>query len=443
MSLPSAQSALAGLPSAFAEACRSARTEAELFDRCHAVLVRQAGTTKVWLSVEDSRGGVRVGPTAGYADGLEVAEFAAGEIRVAIAAAGDDAGRLRPLAMPLVFALAVLVELRGVLADRQAALDDATFQLRALRQVSRLLASAMSVERTEELVTDFVAEVFACRWVALYRPVGDAYEVRQLRAFDERQRHPPVRREALDAAVPDGSTTAGTAVALRGLVDADAQLAAPLDAGAERVAVLVLGPRGEGRGYGRSELELLNTLGIAAAISLRNAELVEALHNAATTDPLTGLMNRRAIEERLTQELQRADRHHLTTSIVLVDLDRFKAINDTMGHAAGDRVLRLVAQVLRREARALDVVGRLGGDEFVAILPMTTATEARIFAGRVQSSLVQLQATHPELGQCTASLGIAQAPLHGLSASVILAAADLALYKAKHAGRNAIEVAGA
>jgi diguanylate cyclase (GGDEF)-like protein len=443
MSLPSVQNALAGLPSAFAEACRSARTEAELFDRCHAVLVRQAGTTKVWLSVEDERGGVRLGPTSGFTADMEVAEFCAGAIRVAIAAAGDDAGRLRPIAMPLVFALAVLVELRSVLAERQAALDDATFQLRALRQVSRLLATAMSVQRTEELVTDFVAEVFACRWVALYRPVGEAYEVRQLRAFDERQPHPPVRREAMDAAVSDGSTAAGTSVALRGLVDADAQLAVPLDAGAERVAVLVLGPRGEGRGYGRGELELLNTLGVAAAISLRNAELVEALHNAATTDPLTGLMNRRAIEERLTQELQRADRHHLTTSIVLVDLDRFKAINDTMGHAAGDRVLRLVAQVLGREARALDVVGRLGGDEFVAILPMTTATEARIFAGRVQSSLLQLQATHPELGRCTASLGIAQAPLHGLSASVILAAADLALYKAKHAGRNAIEVAGA
>ncbi len=444
MSAPTPLQPLTGLPSAFAEACRVARTEEELFERCRSALVRQFETDNVWLTVATGHGsGVRVGPAAAVPDETEVAAFTAGSIKVAVTTEARLAGQLRAVAAPLAFALTVLVELRGVLMDRQTALDDAAFQLRALRQVSRLLASALSVQRTEELVLDFVAEVFGCRWAALYRPSGDLYEVRQLRAFDERAPHAPVGREALDAAVADGTPMAGSSAALRGLVDEDAQLAVPLDAGADRVAVLVLGPRSEGRAYGRSEHELAQTLAIASAISLRNAELVAELHNAATTDPLTGLMNRRAMEDRLTQELQRGERHQLSTSIVLIDLDRFKAVNDTLGHAAGDRVLRLISQVLRREARALDVVGRLGGDEFVAILPMTTATEARIFAGRVQSSLAEMHAAHPEFGICSASLGIAQAPLHGMSAGVLLAAADLALYKAKNAGRNTIEVAGA
>lgn len=443
MSVPAVPTSIDRLPSAFAEACRLARSETELFERCHGVLVRHFGSDRVWLTVRTGPEHLlRLGDATVSSQTAEVAAFEAAGVRVAIAADGETAAQLRGVAAPLAFALMVLAELRGVLLERQGSLDDAAFQLRALRQVSRLLASAHSVARTEELVLDFMAEVFQARWAALYRPVGEEYHVRQHRAYDDRLQHGPVPRGRVDLAVPHGTPTPGTTTALLGLVDADAQLAVPLDAGDERVAVLVLGPRADGRIYARAETELAQTVAVAAAISLRNAELVEELHSAATTDPLTGLMNRRAIEERLRQELQRGDRHHLTTTIVLLDLDRFKAVNDTMGHAAGDRLLRLIAQALRREARALDVVGRLGGDEFVAILPMTTATEARIFAGRVQASLSEMHASHPELGIVSASFGIAQAPLHGRAPSVLLASADLALYKAKHAGRNMVEVAG-
>lgn len=444
MAYPAPIASLHGLPTAFAEACRLARTEAELFERCRSALVRHFGNDRVWLTVSTGTGEPqRIGPPDLPGAEIEVACFTAGLVQVAVAAEADLAAQLRSVAAPLAFSLTVLVELRGILLERQSSLDDASFQLRALRQVSRLLASAHSVQRTEELVLDFMAEVFQTRWAALYRPKGEAYAVPQQRSFDGRLVHRSVPRDALDAAVPAGASTPGSSPALRGLVDPDAQLVVPMDAGQERVAVLVLGPRADNRAFGRAESELALTVAVASAISLRNAELVEELHSAATTDALTGLMNRRAIEERLREELQRGERHHLITSIVLVDLDRFKAVNDTLGHAAGDRLLRLISQVLRREARALDVVGRLGGDEFIAILPMTTAAEARIFAGRVQASLGELQTVHPEIGVASASFGIAQAPLHGHAPSVLLAAADLALYKAKHAGRNTVEVAGA
>jgi diguanylate cyclase (GGDEF)-like protein len=225
------------------------------------------------------------------------------------------------------------------------------------------------------------------------------------------------------------------------LVGPGAELVVPLDAGAERMAVLVLGSRISDKLYGRAELELAGTLSFAAAIALKNSELVEQLHSAATTDELTGLYNRRALEERLAAEISRSLRHQLHTSVLLLDIDRFKVVNDTMGHAAGDRLLIHVARILRQQCRALDVVGRLGGDEFLVILPMTKPAEAQVFVARVQKSLRELEQNNPDFGPCTLSMGIAESPRHGTTVSSVLAAADTALYKAKRAGRNAVEVA--
>jgi diguanylate cyclase (GGDEF)-like protein len=170
-------------------------------------------------------------------------------------------------------------------------------------------------------------------------------------------------------------------------------------------------------------------------------ELVERLHSAATTDELTGLFNRRALEERLEAEISRSYRHQIKTSVVLIDVDRFKLINDTLGHAAGDRYLALVGQVLTKHVRTLDVVGRLGGDEFLVILPMTSASEALVFINRLQSGLQDLTSKHPEFGVATLSFGIAEAPRHGRTPTSILAAADSALYAAKRGGRNLVEIA--
>jgi diguanylate cyclase (GGDEF)-like protein len=253
-----------------------------------------------------------------------------------------------------------------------------------------------------------------------------------------------IDRAALDRAVPPGSTAiGGDDVSIAELVGPGAELVVPLDAGAERMAILVLGSRISDKLYGRAESELAATLSFAAAIALKNSELVEQLHSAATTDELTGLCNRRALEDRLAAEISRSLRHQLHTSVLLLDLDRFKVVNDTMGHAAGDRLLVQVGQVLRKQCRALDVVGRLGGDEFLVILPMTKPAEARVFVARVQASLREIEKTNPEFGACTLSMGIAESPQHGTTVSSVLAAADNALYRAKRGGRNTVEVAEA
>jgi diguanylate cyclase (GGDEF)-like protein len=435
--------ALASIPSAFAAACRLSRTEGELFERCRVALVRRFRSERIWFAmVTGAQSLPRVGPGEGFDGAVEVARLGSGESEVVIHADPEVAGEMRAVAMPLALGLSVVLELRSILLERQAALDDAVFQLRALRQVARLLSSVHSIEDTEQLILDFMAEVFFAWWACLYRPEGDAYAPKVFRSLNDRLRPAPIDRAALDRALPAGSASVGADdVGVASLVGPGAELVVPLDAGAERMAVLVLGSRISDKLYGRAELELAGTLSFAAAIALKNSELVEQLHSAATTDELTGLYNRRALEERLAAEISRSLRHQLHTSVLLLDLDRFKLINDTLGHAAGDRLLINVARVLRQQCRALDVVGRLGGDEFLVILPMTKPAEAQVFVGRVQASLRAMHESNPEFGPCTLSMGIAESPRHGTTVSSVLAAADTALYNAKRAGRDTVEVA--
>lgn len=434
---------LSNLSSAFAAACQSARTESELFERCRAILVQRLQSEHIWMSITSPNASFpRVGPALGFDEAVEVARLTSGATVVVVSAEQGLVAQLRSVAMPLVMALSVVTELRGILVERQAALDDAAFQLRALRQVARLLSSVHSTEETEQLILDFMAEVFFAWWACLYRPDGGQYVPRVFRALNDRRRPGTVDRAALDREVPPGSAAMHThAVGVAQLFGGGTEVVVPLDAGAERMAVLVLGPRISDKPYGRAELELAGTLSFAAAIALKNSELVTQLQSAATTDDLTGLYNRRALEERLGAEISRSLRHQLRTTVLLVDLDRFKSVNDTLGHAAGDRMLIEVGNVLRRECRTLDVCGRLGGDEFLVILPMTRPEEAMVFVSRVQAGLARLEQLHPDLGACSASFGLAECPEHGTTVASVMSAADAALYRAKRGGRNAVAVA--
>jgi diguanylate cyclase (GGDEF)-like protein len=436
-------SPVSGLPSAFAQACRVSRSEPELLERCRRELVDRLETDRVWLTIRTAAAEPRVfGPDGQGVTPVEVARWLSGTTELVISVGPEDAQAVRAFAMSLAFGLSLVLDLRSVLLDRQLALDDAVFQLRALRQVARLLSSAHSTDETEHLVLDFMAEVFFSWWACLYRPSGAAFVPRSLRSLDRDRVPESIGREDLEAVVPLGSGIADPReVGLAPLLPNGTELMIPLDAGGERVAVLLLGARLNGLAYGRAERDLAATLAFAGAIALKNAELVERLQNAATTDQLTGLFNRRALEERLEAEISRSVRHQIRTTVVLLDLDRFKAINDTLGHAAGDRYLVLVSQLLRRHVRTLDVVGRLGGDEFLVVLPMTNPREAMGFVQRVRSAFEDLGADYPEFGHASVSLGMAEAPRDGLTPAAVLAAADAALYAAKRQGGNAVVAA--
>lgn len=433
---------MVSLPSAFATACRMARSDSELFERCREVLVQRFESDQIWLSVARQGKAERVGAPTGFPEAIEVCRSSAGETELLVLAAPELAEALEPVAMSLAVGLSIVLELRAVLIERQTELDDSVFQLRAMRQVARLLSSVHSTDETEHLVLDFMAEVFFAWWACLYRPEKSEYKPKRYRALDQTGIPQSMDLAQFDAALPPGAPASDVSdVALAQLLPPGAELVVPLDAGSERMALLVLGPRLNKLQYGRAERDLSGTLSFAAAIALKNAELVERLHNAATTDELTGLLNRRALEERLEAEISRSQRHQIKTSIVLIDVDRFKFINDSLGHAAGDRYLVLIAQTLDRHIRALDVVGRYGGDEFLVILPMTSAAEALVFINRLQGGFKELLAQHTEFGLGTLSFGIAESPRHGKTQTGLLAAADSALYEAKRGGRNLVEIA--
>jgi diguanylate cyclase (GGDEF)-like protein len=164
----------------------------------------------------------------------------------------------------------------------------------------------------------------------------------------------------------------------------------------------------------------------------------EQMKQLAETDPLTETYNRRALSEKLVQEMERANRYGTVLTCLMIDVDNFKKINDTYGHAVGDNVLRQLAGIFRREQRAVDVVARYGGEEFVILLPETAGSGARIFAERI----LRRVATH-DFGEgarpvhATISIGIASFPDDRVSdGESLLKLADTNLYKAKLDGRN-------
>jgi diguanylate cyclase (GGDEF)-like protein len=162
--------------------------------------------------------------------------------------------------------------------------------------------------------------------------------------------------------------------------------------------------------------------------------LLLRLSDAARTDALTGLANRRALEERFVQELERATRSARPLGIVALDLDWFKEFNDRFGHAAGDRALQRLGAVLREHTRRIDTVARLGGEEFAVLAPETGEDETIALAERLREKV--RDAFAEELEGLTISCGVACFPVHGMSAEELLRAADRALYEAKELGRD-------
>jgi diguanylate cyclase (GGDEF)-like protein len=159
--------------------------------------------------------------------------------------------------------------------------------------------------------------------------------------------------------------------------------------------------------------------------------------NQAASDPLTGLLNRRAMYRNLEQELERSDRYKKVFSIIIFDVDNFKAVNDSYGHFGGDHVLRGISDLMRRAIRQTDSISRWGGEEFLIILPETDLASAQVFAERVLNLMRKAQ--FGRVKGVTASFGVAAfAP--GLMLEEMLHLADHAMYKAKQNGRNQVVV---
>ncbi len=166
----------------------------------------------------------------------------------------------------------------------------------------------------------------------------------------------------------------------------------------------------------------------------------QELEKLANTDPLTGLANRRALFEVCEREFERAQRYYHPFSILMLDLDHFKRINDNFGHSVGDLALRITAQTIFEQLREVDLVGRFGGEEFIIILPETQIEDAIIVAQRICRTISQLSLpVQDKTVTITVSIGVATYTNGDRNIDMIIQRADQALYKAKHKGRNRVE----
>jgi len=222
----------------------------------------------------------------------------------------------------------------------------------------------------------------------------------------------------------------------------------PLKIADRVIGVLNLSDKTTGEVFDEEDLKLIQSVATHAAIVMERNDFYnksEELKKLTITDSLTGLLNRRYLQERLKDELARSERYGHPMSLLMLDLDGFKDCNDTQGHLFGDKILKDVAETLLKTVRAMDIVARYGGDEFMVILPETQESVAVDIAERLRSSVHQgvthtSEEAEPEPCALTASIGIACYPDQGDTVDVLLENVDKALYRAKHKGKNRVEV---
>jgi diguanylate cyclase (GGDEF)-like protein len=216
----------------------------------------------------------------------------------------------------------------------------------------------------------------------------------------------------------------------------------PLKVGDMVVGVMNLSRSTVG-GFSSSELRLLSLLSDQAAVAISNASLHQMISRQAYSDTLTGLPNRRALDERLEEEVVAARRNNYSFAVIMMDLDGFKAVNDTYGHAVGDDVLRLVFGQMARGVRTTDFLARYGGDELTLILSQTELSSAQVVTEKIVEGMKRLKFRLPDGRRLRLGIsgGIALFPVHARNGPDLLRAADAALYHAKKYKRGTFAVA--
>ena len=219
----------------------------------------------------------------------------------------------------------------------------------------------------------------------------------------------------------------------------------PITIGGRKIGVLNATDKSGGGIFNDVDLSLLEIVGPQIAVALERAELQERATQfqlISITDPLTGLLNRRYLEERLTEELNRSKRNNHPVSCLMIDIDDFKKYNDLNGHQAGDVALKITAHCLKSALRSADIACRYGGEEFCILLPQTTVSEAGVIAERMRQRVAETEYPHGKsqpLGSMSISIGISTFARHIDTAESVIEAADRALYSAKSHGKNRIE----
>jgi two-component system cell cycle response regulator len=324
---------------------------------------------------------------------------------------------------------------RGLYERISSILDGALFESVLAGEV-RALGSAGELERLFDGLATLLSEVLSYRWLAMVS--ARAYSPVFIHGHPaDRERSEQEARVALDAPVERARHFMGDERATAG--DGPPARMVPLVLGGAQVGSFAFAPTM--RGMSRDDQRLLSLVAAELGGPIQMAALYEDARRLATTDMLTGLLNRRAFLDAIERERARSDRHAFPLSILLLDVDHFKRINDTRGHAAGDAVLQGVARVLGGVARKSDFVARWGGEEFVVGLPQTSDAGARIAGERVRRAVAA--ETYPaadggERMRVTVSVGVASAEAPW-AIDRLVGCADAAMYAAKTRGRNRVE----
>lgn len=214
----------------------------------------------------------------------------------------------------------------------------------------------------------------------------------------------------------------------------------PLSIGKRRVGVLNVTDKTDGSLFGKMDLRLLKSIAPQLAVAIDRASLKNKageFEQLSVTDPLTGLLNRRYLEERLTEEIKRSDRHGYPMSFLMIDVDEFKSYNDTYTHPEGDKALQMVGHCIKDSLRDADVAARYGGEEFSILLPQTNLEEAKTIAERIREKIATTEFPNR---QVTVSIGVTGASSSRDTAEAIISAADKALFEAKRKGRNNVQI---
>jgi diguanylate cyclase (GGDEF)-like protein len=200
------------------------------------------------------------------------------------------------------------------------------------------------------------------------------------------------------------------------------------------IGIIALGKKEVDTIYSHEDLELVMSMANQASTIIENAQLYSLAVTRANTDGLTGLYNHRHFHERIDHEIARGSRFGTTFSLIMLDIDLFKAYNDIHGHLAGDEILRRIAICIQTSIRSLDIAFRYGGEEFTIILPEARLDDAYKVAERIRKTIAaRTSSTAPPI---TASIGVANWPIDGVMKAEIISCADAALYRAKQTGRN-------
>jgi len=224
---------------------------------------------------------------------------------------------------------------------------------------------------------------------------------------------------------------------------AGARLCLPMNAHGEVIGLMSLDLAQARAAMPDADRDLAATAAEQISLSVANLRLREQLRRQSIVDSLTGLYNRRFLDESLKREFARAERKRLPLAVVLIDVDHFKRWNDKYGHEAGDHVLRLVGGALQQGVRSSDIACRYGGEEFALVLPEAGLETAQARAESLRRVLAEIEVHYggQMLERVTASFGVAVLPLHGSTPAELLFAADAALYLAKQYGRNQVVAA--